>query len=110
MSTNTPAMPDPDDDSMGAGILTPKQVAMYEAIDKVEDLLGGFEQDAGPDGAHYSDVSPWAAQGIRCANCISYMNTARACHWVEGEIKPDGICKLWVIPGSLIAADIGGES
>ena len=110
MSTNQPAMPEADDDGMGEGILTPKQVAMYEAIDKVEDLLGGFEQNAGPDGAHYSDASPWAAQGIRCENCIAYMNPARACHWVEGRIEPQGICKLWVIPGSLIAAEIGGEA
>lgn len=91
-----------DDDSFGAGILTTRQELMYRALDGVEDAIGSWEQDAGADGAHYSPVSPWVAQGIKCSNCIAYMNPAYACHWVEGRIEPDGICKLWIIPESLI--------
>lgn len=98
----TPGM-EMTEDEIGMDGLSARQVAMYRAIDAVEDLLGDFDQDAGPDGAHYSDASPWAADGLKCANCVSYMGVARSCHWVEGDIDPNGICKLWIIPEGLIA-------
>lgn len=82
--------------------LNARQQAQYEATDKVEDLLGPWSQDAGADGAHYADESPWKADGLKCANCVAYIPMANACHWVEGQIMPDGICKLWIIPEQAI--------
>jgi hypothetical protein len=104
MSTNAipPWSQEDPDDNFAAGALSARQVAMYNAIDSVEDLLGNFDQDAGPDGAHYFPASPWANQGIKCANCVAFMGVAHACHWVDGDIDPNGICKLWIIPQNLI--------
>ena len=94
--------PNPHDGEM-AGLST-RQEVQYVALDKVEDLLGQWDQSEGADGAHYGP-SPWASRGIRCENCVAYMNSAHACHWVEGEIAPNGICKLWIIPENLITPE-----
>lgn len=86
--------------------LTARQEAQYAALDKVEDLLGSWSQDAGADGAHYTPDSPWKTDGLACKNCVAYIPTAKACHWVEDTIEPDGICKLWIIPEQLISASM----
>lgn len=98
MSTNPPTEP--------SDVLSTRQDATYQALDKVEDLLGQWDQGEGADGAHYVPASPWAARGIACRNCIAYMDPARACHWVEGTIEPEGICKLWIIPEALITPEV----
>ena len=77
-------------------LMTTRQIAHYEATEEVVELFGEFSQDHGPDGAHYMEASPFP--GLNCANCVAYMSAARACEWVEGEIKPEGLCKLWIIP------------
>lgn len=77
-------------------LLTTRQIAHYEATEEVVELFGEFTQDHGPDGAHYMEASPFP--NLVCANCVAYMSAARACEWVEGEIAPEGLCKLWIIP------------
>lgn len=77
-------------------LMTARQIAQYEALESVVEVFGEFAQDTGPDGAHYVPASPFP--GLNCANCVAYMSAARACEWVEGEIAPEGVCKLWVIP------------
>lgn len=77
-------------------LMTTRQIAHYEATEKVVELFGEFTQDSGPDGAHYMPESPFP--DLNCANCVAYMSAARACEWVEGEVAPGGLCKLWIIP------------
>jgi len=48
-------------------------------------------------GAHYMEASPFAKDGIACANCIFYEGGG-GCEIVSGEINPAGVCKFWVIP------------
>lgn len=79
-------------------LMSPRQIAVYEAVEDVIEVFGEFSQDDGPDGAHYMPESPFP--NLVCANCVAYMSAARACEWVEGEIAPQGICKFWVIPES----------
>jgi signal peptide peptidase SppA len=82
-------------------LLTPRQKEMVDSYCDVEEIFGMFKQDSSPDGAHYSAVSPFASSGLLCQNCVFYRGP-RGCGLVEGDIDPNAICKLWVIPGSLI--------
>jgi len=82
-------------------LLTPRQKEMVDNVCDVEETFGMFKQDSSPDGAHYSGVSPFADTGLLCQNCVFYRGP-RGCGLVEGDIDPNGICKLWVIPGSLV--------
>ena len=82
-------------------VLTPRQREMVDELEGIEETFGMFDQTAGPDGSHYSAVSPFAAEGLFCQNCVFYRGP-RGCGLVAGDIDPNGICKLWVIPGSLI--------
>ena len=76
--------------------LTPAHVALHEATEAIAEAVGKWPQ-SGPNGAHYMPESPFAATGMRCANCVMYEGGGR-CEAVEGEIEADGVCKLWVIP------------
>ena len=42
------------------------------------------------------------AEGLRCP--LQLLPGPRACEIVAGDIDPDALCKLWVIPARLIAA------
>ena len=56
--------------------------------------------------------NPFVAEGLACASCAFY-DGARACEVVSGDIAPDALCKLWIIPSDLIgvrAADDTAES
>jgi signal peptide peptidase SppA len=78
-------------------LLTPRQKEMVDGYVEVEELFGPFDQGIGPDGAHYVAASPFAAEGLLCQNCVFYRGP-RGCGIVSGDIDPNGICKLWVIP------------
>lgn len=82
--------------------LTAPQVALYEAIEGVAEELGQFDQGSGAHGAHYMAASPFAGEGMQCSNCVFYAG-ARACEVVSGDIAPEGICKLWIIPEQLLS-------
>lgn len=79
-------------------LLTPRQKEMVDGYSEVEELFGPFDQGIGPDGAHYVAASPFKAEGLLCQNCVFYRGP-RGCGIVSGDIAPEGICKLWVIPG-----------
>lgn len=66
---------------------------------------GQFDQSSGPDGAHYGDGSknPFKSDGLLCENCIFFEEGA--CHLVSGQIDPNGICKLWIIPSESLSVD-----
>lgn len=78
-------------------LLTPRQKEMVDDYSEVEELFGPFDQGIGPDGAHYVAASPFKSEGLLCQNCVFYRGP-RGCGIVSGDIDPNGICKLWVIP------------
>ena len=84
--------------------VTPRQKALYDAVEGVAELFGKFDQGTGPDGAHYVAESPF--EGMVCSSCVFY-GGARGCEVVDGDIAPEGVCKLWIIPEALMP---GAES
>jgi HK97 family phage prohead protease len=82
--------------------LSPRQKAQYESTEGVVELFGQFSQGVDADGAHYAEVSPYAAEGMVCSSCV-FFEGGRGCEVVAGDIAPAGICKLWVIPADLMA-------
>ena len=82
--------------------LSPRQRAQYESTEGVVELFGQFSQGVDADGAHYAAVSPYAAEGMVCSSCV-FFEGGRGCEVVAGDIAPEGICKLWVIPADLMA-------
>lgn len=78
-----------------------RQKAMYDALEDIEEIFGKFDHGSGANGAHYVEVSPFADEGIVCANCVFYKGP-RGCEVVEGDIDPNAVCKLWIVPGALI--------
>jgi len=81
--------------------LTPRQVAQYDADEANAELFGKLDRGVGPDGAHYSEASPFAAEGLRCSSCV-FFEGGNSCEMVEGPINPEGICKRWIIPAALV--------
>jgi len=80
--------------------LSANNAALLKATEAIAAQMGMWPQE-GPSGAHYMAESPFAESGMRCANCLMY--EGGACEVVEGEIAPEGVCKLWVIPASKLA-------
>lgn len=80
---------------------TPRQAAVYQALEDIVEVFGPFDQTTGPDGAHYVEASPFAAEGMVCSSCYFY-DGPRACEIVGGDIAPEAVCKFWTIPAQLI--------
>ncbi len=80
--------------------LNERQSDMADAYCEVVMEYGQFDQTSGPDGAHYGDGSknPFKSDGLKCSSCIFFEDGA--CHLVSGQIDPEGVCKLWIIPES----------
>ena len=51
-------------------------------------------------GAHYAPAAdnPFKADGLICDNCIFYNEIGQQCMIVQGNIEPEAVCKLWIIP------------
>lgn len=81
--------------------LTPRQRYLVDELEGVVETFGEFNQTSKADGAHYVAASPFAKQGLICANCVFFQG-GRKCGLVSGDIDPAGICKLWVIPETLV--------
>jgi HK97 family phage prohead protease len=86
--------------------LSSLQLAQYEVLEDLTEVFGMFDPGIGADGAHYMAESPFAEDGMVCANCVFYEGP-RGCEIVSGEIAPEGICKFWIIPEQLLA---GGDT
>jgi HK97 family phage prohead protease len=84
--------------------LSPRQQAQYEVTEQLVEVFGLFDQGIGAEGAHYVAESPFADEGMVCASCVFYEGP-RACEVVSGDIAPEGICKLWVIPEQLLGLE-----
>lgn len=87
-------------DVMTENGLSPRDSALYEAYEQIAESFGMWT----PDDAHYFPESPFATDGIKCLNCSLFVGGGR-CEVVEGEIAPEGICKLWVIRKDLLVSD-----
>jgi HK97 family phage prohead protease len=82
-----------------------RQAAQYAATEHTVEIFGKYDQGTGAEGAHYAPESPYLAEGLACSNCAFY-DGARACEVVSGDIAPEGICKLWIIPNDLITTPL----
>jgi hypothetical protein len=76
-----------------------EMIAQYEAI--VADM-GKWSQGISADGAHYMTENPFEDKGIACAYCAFWQGDG-VCSIVSGVIAESAVCKLWVIPESIIA-------
>lgn len=85
--------------------LSARQYAQAEAFERLVTEFGPFDPSSGADGAHYAPAAanPFAASGLVCSNCV-FFEGGNACELVAGAIEPAAICKLWVIPETLIRA------
>lgn len=78
--------------------LNERQSDQAESYCEIVMEYGQFDQSSGPDGAHYGGASdnPFKSDGLKCSSCVFFEDGA--CHLVSGQIDPEGICKLWIIP------------
>lgn len=83
--------------------LTPLQRLQYEATEHNVEIAGMYDQTTGGQGAHYApaEANPFKGEGLVCSNCVFYAGP-RACEVVAGDIDPEAVCKLWIIPEALL--------
>lgn len=79
----------------------PRQLEQAACTSLIVANLGQYDQTSGPNGAHYMTENPFTGDGLACASCVAFEGPRR-CEWVAGDIDPNGLCKLWVIPGDLL--------
>jgi hypothetical protein len=84
--------------------LNERQQEQAEGLAELAVKFGMFNQSTDGNGAHYApaDSNPFKAEGIACINCVFFNEEMNQCQIVEGEIEPDAVCKLWVIPEGLL--------
>lgn len=87
-------------------LLAPRQRALYEKYEGIAEVFGPWTKDAGPDGAHYIGPADnvFNEEGLNCAACV-FFRGGGACEIVEGEIDPEAVCKLWIIPAGISGND-----
>lgn len=85
----------------GEAGLTPRQNMLYEAYEEVAEVFGKFDGSALSTGAHYMEDNPFASQGMNCANCVFYEGGG-GCEILSIPVKPDAVCKFWIIPDKLL--------
>ena len=89
--------PDPNEPILAVGELTLRSATLAQAYEMIVDTLGCWPQSE----AHYVEENPFVDEGLACLNCVAFCPEEEMCCWVEGQIAPSGICKLWVIPDAL---------
>lgn len=84
--------------------LNERQQKQAEDTAELAVQYGMFDQGTGANGAHYApaDKNPFKAEGLACKNCIFYDEINKQCQVVVGTINPDDVCKLWIIPESVL--------
>jgi HK97 family phage prohead protease len=108
----TESMPEPDlvphQDDMIEGFaeqqdmgLNPRQFTMYDLFETMSEEFGMWDQGIGANGAHYMEDNPFAAEGMKCSNCV-FFEGGKKCEIVSGNIEPEAICKLWIIREELL--------
>lgn len=83
--------------------LNSRQKMMYNQYEDCVSMHGMFDKTSLGDGAHYAPAAknPFIKEGLVCSNCV-FFRGGQACEIVAGLIEPNAICKLWIIPNSLI--------
>ena len=91
--------------------LNDRQRKQAEDLAEIAVEYGQFDQTTGANGAHYApaDANPFKAEGLACGNCVFYNELTRQCQIVSGEIEAEAVCKLWVIPETLLASQRSGS-
>ena len=84
-----------------SGDMTARQLAVMAANESITYEYGLWPQSE----AHYMKENPFNSQGMNCANCVAYEGGG-SCEWVEGDIKPEALCKLNVIPNRLLIESV----
>ena len=82
--------------------LNPRQFTMYDLFETMAEEFGMWDQGNGANGAHYMEENPFAAEGMKCSNCV-FFEGGKKCEIVSGSIEPEAICKLWIIREELLA-------
>jgi HK97 family phage prohead protease len=87
-------------------MLNERQQEQAEDIAELALKFGMFDQSTGANGAHYAPAenNPFKAEGLVCRNCVFFDAINNQCQVVSGDIEPEAVCKLWVIPESEIGA------
>jgi hypothetical protein len=85
-------------------LLNERQQEQAEDYAELALKYGQFNQGTGADGAHYApaEANPFVAEGLKCGNCIFFNEVSNQCQVVEGILEPEAVCKLWIIPESLL--------
>lgn len=85
-------------------MLNDRQKKQAEQYAKLAVEYGMFDQTTGANGAHYAPAAknPFKAAGMICKNCVFFDEVSNQCQIVSGILEPEAVCKLWVIPESLI--------
>ncbi|MEX0768221.1 MAG: HK97 family phage prohead protease [Microthrixaceae bacterium] len=85
-----------------------RQTAEHDYTHLIVDEFGQYDQSMGANGAGYVAESGMADHGMVCANCIQFEEGM--CHVVTGEIAAGGLCKLYIIPESLMVSETPEET
>ena len=87
-------------------LLNDRQKSQANDLAELAVEFGKFDQTTGADGAHYAPASanPFKGEGLVCKNCVFFDELANGCQIVSGDIEPEAICKLWVIPETSLVA------
>jgi len=83
--------------------LSARQLEQAQSYCEIVGSYGKWSQSYFAEGAHYfdSEDNPFIEDGITCDNCIFYLPEGR-CQLVRGQINPEGLCKLWIIPDNYL--------
>ena len=81
---------------------SPRQEEMIALYETLAEDMGKWSRGISADGAHYMEDNPFAGEGIACKYC-AFWQEGGACTIVDGVIAPEAVCKLWIIPESVIA-------
>lgn len=80
--------------------MTPRQVAIYEALEEIAETFGAFDKSTGANGVHYIPASDndWADEGLACQGCAFYYGGGGCEILAAGdEVEPEGVCKYWIV-------------
>ena len=85
-------------------LLNDRQKKQVEDLAEIAAEFGQFDQSTGQNGAHYApaNANPFKAEGLNCGNCVFFNELTNQCQIVSGDIEADAVCKLWVIPETLL--------
>jgi hypothetical protein len=91
--------------------LSDRQSATVEATESLVKQYGLYSHGMDENGAHYmgAEDNPFVEEGLKCSNCVAFCGGG-GCEWVEGEISPEGLCKLWVIPVKNLGLSVSNKS